>query len=241
MAAMLNLQSMERQLAQVKRRLKSRQNAVVMQQGRIDQRREEWNVLHESVMAHRVRADSLSVDLKAKEERVVHLRASLNTARTNKEYAAVLTQMNTIKADNAKIEESALLVMQQIDQIEADAAKVQAEIEADEKHMVEIRQNSEAEIDRLEALLADLLAKRDQAATAVPPDTLVTFNRVGSRYEGEAMAEIEIQGRKAPYSYICGGCYMSLNAEHVNALRVRDEIRTCDNCGRILFISTEPE
>jgi predicted nucleic acid-binding Zn-ribbon protein len=29
---------------------------------------------------------------------------------------------------------------------------------------------------------------------------------------------------------------MSLSAEHANALRVRDEIRTCNNCGRILYM-----
>ena len=34
---------------------------------------------------------------------------------------------------------------------------------------------------------------------------------------------------------------MSLNAEHANALRVRDEIRTCDNCKRILYLEPEAE
>ena len=29
---------------------------------------------------------------------------------------------------------------------------------------------------------------------------------------------------------------MSLNAEHANALSSRDEIRNCDNCGRILYL-----
>jgi len=241
LAAMLNLQSMERRLAQVRRRLKSRENAVAIQQRKIDQRREEWNILHEGIMAQRAKADSLSVDLKAKEERVAHLRSSLNTAPTNKEYAAILTQMNTIKADNARIEDDALQVMQQIEQAEAEAEKVRAETEAEEKHLEEIRQSSKAEIDRLNGMLSTLLAERDQAAEAVPAEALAAFNRVAERYDGEAMAQIEIQGRKPPYSYVCGGCYMALNAEHANALRVRDEIRTCDNCGRILYIATEAD
>ena len=239
MAAMQNLQSMEHRLAQVKRRLKSRENAVNVQQRKIDQRRGECNILHESVLAHKVRADSLSVDLRAKEERVSKLRTSLNTARTNKEYAAILTQMNTIKADNAKLEEDALQVMQQVEQIEAEAEKVRAETETEEKRLVEIQKTSQAEVERLNGMLADLTAKRDQAAQDVDPEALATFNRVAERYDGEAMSQIEIQGRKAPYSYVCGGCYMSLNAEHANALRVRDEIRTCDTCGRILYITTD--
>jgi predicted nucleic acid-binding Zn-ribbon protein len=34
---------------------------------------------------------------------------------------------------------------------------------------------------------------------------------------------------------------MSLNAEHANALATRDEIRTCDNCGRILYLELKAE
>jgi len=40
---------------------------------------------------------------------------------------------------------------------------------------------------------------------------------------------------------VCGGCYMSLNAEHANVLRTRDEIRTCDNCKRILYMEAQPQ
>ena len=239
LAAMLNLQSIERQLAQVRRRLKSRQNAVTTQQRKIDQRRDEWNILHDSMMNHRVRADSLGVDLKGKEDRVAHLRTSLNTAKTNKEYAAILTQMNTIKADNAKLEEGALQILQQVDVIAGEAKKIEADIEVEEQRLAEIQAISQAEIDRLNAMIEQLTAKRDTAAEGVSPETLATFNRTAGRYDGEGMAEIEIQGRKAPYSYVCGGCYMTLNAEHANALRVRDEIRTCDNCGRILYIAKD--
>lgn len=239
LTAMLNLQSIERQLAQVRRRLKSRQNAVTVQQRKIDQRRDEWGILHESMMNHRVRADSLGVDLKSKEDRVAHLRTSLNTAKTNKEYAAILTQMNTIKADNARLEESVLQILQQVDVIAGEAKKIEADIEVEQQRLTEIQAISQAEIDRLNAMIEQMTAKRDIAAEAVSPQTLAAFNRTASRYDGEAMAEIEVQGRKPPYSYVCGGCYMTLNAEHANALRVRDEIRTCDNCGRILYISTD--
>jgi len=240
LAAMLKLQSMERQLAQVRRRLKSRQNAVAMQQRKIDQRRSEWQILHDSIMTHRARSDSLAVDLKAKEDRVAHLRTSLNTAKTNKEYAAILTQMNTYKADNARIEENALVLLQQIEQLEGEAKKIEDDIAVEEQRLAEVQTKSKGEIDRLNAMLADLAAKRDAAARDVTPETLAAFNRVAEQYDGEAMAEIEIQGRKPPYSYVCGGCYMTLNAEHANALRTRDEIRTCDNCGRVLYIADDP-
>jgi predicted nucleic acid-binding Zn-ribbon protein len=55
------------------------------------------------------------------------------------------------------------------------------------------------------------------------------------------MAPIEIHGSKPPYKYVCGGCFMSLSPEHANSLRTRDQIRTCGNCGRILYLETKSQ
>jgi hypothetical protein len=70
---------------------------------------------------------------------------------------------------------------------------------------------------------------------------LAVFDRIAGNYDGDAMDAIEFQGSKPPYEFICGGCYMSLTAEHVNALRTKDEIRTCDNCRRILYLEPQAD
>ncbi len=236
LAALLNLQSVERQLATVKRRLRIREGAISLQEGRISRLRADWDALHEHIMERRKEVDRLDVDLREKEEYVARRRTALNVAKTNKEYAAVLTEINTVKADNAKVEENALRAMQEVDSLKTDADRMQAEIDAEQAHLMEIGEQNKTEIARLNDMLADLAEQRNEAAKVVEPDALVSFERIAGRYEGEAMAVIEIHGRKPPFSYVCGGCYMSLNAEHANALQVRDEIRTCDNCGRILYV-----
>lgn len=241
LASLMGLQAVERKAAVVRRRLKSRQNAVALQQRRIAQLRADWDALHSRAMDCRKEADSLAVDLKEKEDLVARRRGSLNTAKTNKEYAAILTEINTVKADNARIEESALKAMQEVDATNAEADELQTKIDAEDARLAQVSKSSQEEITRLEAMLASLEKDRDQAAAAVPPQALKTFNRIVATYDGEAMAVIEVHGRKPPYSYVCGGCFMSLTPEHANALRVRDEVRTCDNCGRILCMAPETE
>lgn len=239
--ALQNLQSIESQLAVVRRRLKSRRNAVALQKQRIERLRSDWEALHEKLMAKRMEADRLDVDLREKEELVTKRRGFLNTARTNKEYAAILTEMNTIKADNARIEEEALKALQDADVVHGEADQIQSEIDVQTQHLDEIQKSSEEEVVRLDAMQADLLKQRSEVVTEVDPEGLAIFERIVETYDGQAMAAIEIHGRKAPFSYVCGGCYMGLNAEHANALRVRDEIRTCDNCGRILCLKGETQ
>jgi predicted nucleic acid-binding Zn-ribbon protein len=233
---LLKLQSIERDLAQVRRRLKARQNAVNIQQRRIDQLQENWEALEQRRLLLRRDADRQQLDLKASEEQVARLRTALNSARTNKEYAAILTQINTRKADNAKLEESTLRTMQEEDGVRAEANRAREQIDQEARRLAEIRQTNAGEIEKLQGMMQELSARRGEAAKDIDPETLNAFERVADRYEGEAMAAIQIEGKRPPFDYICGGCFMSLNAEHANALRVRDEIRTCDNCGRILYL-----
>ncbi len=233
---LLKLQSIERELSQVRRRLKTRQSAVDLQQHRIDRHQEQWEARQEKSNTRRKDADRHELDLRQSEERVAKLRSALNTAKTNKEYATILTQINTLKADNAKLEESTLRMIQDVDTVRIEADKIKEQIEAETKRLDEIKQTNAAEIKKLDGMLAELKVRRGEAAEGLVPEGLAVFKRVADRYDGEAMAAIQIEGKKPPYDYICGGCYMSLSAEHANALRVRDEIRICNNCGRILYM-----
>lgn len=241
LAALLRLQSIERDLATVRRRLQVRKNAVSIQQKKIDQAQAEFTALHDKSIQRRKDADRLDLDFKGKETQVAKLRTALNSAKTNKEYAAILTEINTHKADNSKLEDEILKIMQDVDVVKAQADKAQLQVQAEQARLEEIQKTSNDEIARQTALLEQLTAQRAEAAAAVPPEALATFDRISPTYDGEAMAVIEIHGKRPPHEYVCGGCYMSLNAEHANALRLRDEIRTCDNCKRILYMEPQVE
>ena len=241
LAALQQVQSIERQLAHVRGRLKTRASAVGAQQRRIEQLTTDWKVLHEKSIGRRKDADRLELDLRQREADVARYRNALNTTKTNKDYAAILTQINTLKADNSKLEEQVLKIMQEVDLLKADGEKLQRQVQAEQGRLAEIQQHSAEEVARLTKMLGDLTARRVEAAKAVSPEFLAAFDRIAENYEGDAMALIEVHGKRPPFDYVCGGCYMALNAEHVNALRVRDEIRTCDNCGRILYLEPETE
>jgi len=240
LSSLLHLQSIERRLATVRGRLNVRKNAVAAQQRKIDKLKGDFDGLHERMMSLRKEGDQCELDLRQREEKVTQLRGALNTAKTNKEYAAILTQINTLKADNARYEEQALKSFQEADTLKVEADRIQQEVASEEQRLDEVSQASAEEIRKLDAMLGELQQQRSNAAGEVPRESLALFERINANVDGDAMAPLEVHGDKPPYSYICGGCFMSLNAEHANALRSRDEIRTCDSCGRILYMEDDP-
>ncbi len=237
--ALRRLQSVENQLAEVRRRLRSNSAAVGAQQTRIDELRAQLKTLGESGVARQREGAAVELELKDREAQVNKFRASLNTAKTNKEYAAILTQINTLKADNSKLEDEVLKHMQAFDQIRKQVEDVQKQADQAQSYLEEVKKSSSSEVARLEAIHNDLQQKRQAAAAEVPAEALEVFSRVAATRDGDAMARIEIVGRKPPYEYTCGGCNMTIRAEHANALRTRDEVRFCDVCGKILYLQEQ--
>lgn len=237
--AMRALQAIEHQLADVRRQFSSSSAAVGVQQKRVDELRQRFQSLHGEVLAHQKETGAVELELKSKEEAVNKLRQALNSAKTNKEYAAVLTQLNTFKADNSKLEDKALKLMQEVDRVRAEAKEVEEQIAHAEKRFEQIRQTSSEETTRLQTMLDDLQTRRKSAAEIVPPKPLGVFDRLAAIRDGDVMVKIEVIGKKPPYQYICSGCNMSITAEHANALHTRDEIRFCDCCGRILYLEEQ--
>ena len=230
------LQKIEQDIAHVRSRIRVRNNAVNVQKRKIEKLEQDHASLCAQSLNRRKLADSLELDLKDRDAKVVSFRAGLNAARSNKEYAAILTQINTLKADSAKIEDRTLSVIQEVETLKAQADELAGQIAGEDKRLSEINEQSDQELTKLNGMLEGLNKTRVEASADIPASSLSTFERISANYEGEAMAQIEIHGRKDPYTYICGGCFMSLSPEHANALSLRDEIRTCDNCGRILYI-----
>ena len=239
--ALLALQKIETRLAHLKGRLKARQRASIIQKNKVEQLNNRLEELHQTYLQKRTTADSAALSLQEQEEEITKLRQTLNTVRTNKEYAAILTQINTYRADNESVEERALQTMQQADDVQVESESLKGEIEVEQGRFAEVTAANAEEITRLEGMLAEVQAERDAATEGIASETLGSFDRLVENYDGEAMAPIEEQGAGSRASYICGGCFMTLNAEHVNALQKYDQIRNCDNCGRILYLEAVGE
>jgi predicted nucleic acid-binding Zn-ribbon protein len=181
---------------------------------------------------------NLENEVASADARVNHLREQMNSVKTNKEYSAMLVEVNTLKADKGKVEDQAMVLMEQVEKLEGELAEVSAAIEEQAK----IQARADADLAERTGEVGDRLdevkAERQQRAAAVPPDVLEVFERMADSYDGEAMAPIVEQDRRR-MEYLCGGCYMNLPVEMVNKLIRADELTRCTSCQRILFIEQE--
>lgn len=101
MEALHRLQAIERQLAEIRRDREVKERRVTRQNRQLQRIDESLQQSKMTYQERRRRLDALQLDVAAREESVDKHRQALNTAKTNKEYSAILTAMNTEKADNS--------------------------------------------------------------------------------------------------------------------------------------------
>jgi predicted nucleic acid-binding Zn-ribbon protein len=238
--ALIKLQSVENRLRAAKAKLTRCRRNVVIQENLIRTLQNALEAKKEEIQLTTIQSDRLELELKTRDEEISKLRNSLNSARTNKEYAAVLTQLNTTRADNSKIEAQILELMKNIEVDQAESQKIQDEIDQQKVKLEVIRKESEQLATKYEAEIDQIQSEWNEAAKEVPTKFLEIFKRVADTYDGEAVAVIEQQGGPNG-AYTCGGCFMGVTAESVNMLMTKDEVIRCPNCTRILVLEAVKE
>lgn len=234
--ALVKLQSVENQLRAVKAKLARCRRSVIIQENQVRRLQNTLEAKREEMQLTKVQSDRLELELKARDEEVSKLRAHLNVAKTNKEYASVLTQLNTTKADNSKVETQILELMKDIEADEAECSEIQNQIDEAKQKLEQTRKDAEANAAKYEADIEEIQKEWDKKAKDIPQEPLRIFKRVAETYDGEALAVVEKQEGKTE-AYSCGGCFMGVTAESVNMLLTRDEIIRCPSCTRILVLS----
>jgi predicted nucleic acid-binding Zn-ribbon protein len=233
--ALLALQDIELQVVDIRRQLAARQRNVKQQTARLRAAEEALAAERAELKRTQVQMDDVDVDLKSRSAHISRLRDNLNTVRTNKEYAAVLSQLNNEKADVTRLESRAFELLAAVEA----RKKTVAEHEEAVQHEAQRVTALESQVAQAQTSFTDRLAALERQRAAAGHDldakALELFNRISERYDGEVMARV-VQMHPRRQEYLCEGCNMSLAAERANALLTRDEVITCDNCGRILHM-----
>jgi hypothetical protein len=233
----MKLQSVENRLRAAKAKLARCRRNVIIQENQVRSLANGLEAKKEEIQLTRVQSDRLELELKAKDEEIAKLRASLNTAKTNKEYAALLTQLNTTKADNSKNESQILELLKDIEADEAECERIQQQIEQQKQTLEQTRKETELLATKYRAEIEDIQLEWSRVAQTISSGALEIFKRVAENYDGEALAVIDRQEGKTG-AYTCGGCFMGIPAESVNLLMTRDDIIRCPNCTRILVLAS---
>ncbi len=155
------------------------------------------------------------------------LERQLLDVKTNKEYQAMLHEIQLSKSKRSDRETLVLECFEREETLAAQMKQVEQRIAEEERTL----RAGEAELERESASLTQrhhsIGVDRDQVRPRIPATHLSRYDRLSKSRDRVAVAEI----RKGA----CGACFTGLTPQAMQEVRHNATVRECESCGRIVI------
>ncbi|MDF1545762.1 MAG: C4-type zinc ribbon domain-containing protein [bacterium] len=197
----------------------------------IDETSESLGTTKASLEEARINQKNLELDIATKEQSLQKFQQQMMSIKTNKEYDALVAEIDTLKTQITEAETELIETIDRIAELEKaleEHAEKMGQVEENNKKQLDILQNK---VDTIGDKMADKLASRKDVASSIPRPTLNIYERVR---RGKGGTVVVVVKKRA-----CGACYKSLTPKKVQEIKKAAKIHTCDNCGRLMFWEEE--
>ncbi len=161
-------------------------------------------------------------------ENVTRSEERLPQIKTQKEYVAVLKEVDTAKKMEKELQAQIDAKNQVLESLNADKAEKDAELASQ-------TEQANAKRSEIDTLLVDVKAKldkmgrqRDNLMKGLPTSLRKRYELLMARRAGVAVVEAR--------NGACQGCHMHLPPQMYNSLFILNELQTCPHCNRLLFV-----
>ena len=186
-----------------------------------------------AVETARVKVDATRKGLRAKEKDLEVVAAKRSKAdahlwevKTNKEYSAVLVEIEDIKQEKARTEEEILSLMEMQERLAAEIREAEGRLKAREEQGSQDEATVRQQLSAVESELTGVRVERTAVAREVPPGVLADYERILKARGGLAIASVTMA--------VCGGCRVTIRPQALQELRNATLMR-CESCGRYLY------
>lgn len=183
----------------------------------------------------KLKVDATRKDLRAKEKdlEVIAARRSKHEGRlyevkTNKEYSAVLLEIEEVKQEKGKTEEEILALMELGERLAVDVRESDKQLKTREEQGQRDEATVREKLRVLESELTSLRGERNARAKDLPRNVLSDYERILKAKGGLAIASVS-------GTAFCSGCRVSIRPQAIQELRQATGLMICENCGRYLY------
>ena len=218
------LRRVESQLTEVPLRKAEIEGQLAKERAQLDAAKESLETSQKSRRRHEAELQ----DLETKRSKY---KGQLMEVKTNKEYTAVLHEIETVEREIRTREDQILAEMERAETLSADVKQEEKAFrQAHEESQAELRTLAEKGA-RLEEEHRRTVAERDAIAATLREDVLHLFQRV-AKLRGVAVAEAR--------DGMCQLCHMRLRLQMYSELKRNDQVVQCPACSRVLFFVPAP-
>lgn len=201
------------------------------------ERKAEIEELEGVVETARAERRSAEAGIAEAQELLKRYQRQINEVTTQREYGALLQEIDTVKTQIGGLEEQGFAAMERSDSAGRAIEEKRADFgELEQRYRVELARWEEhkpeiaEEADKLRARI-EVLRER------IPRPHLAHFERIHQRTGGRALAPIRKTERpRGPVMWHCAACHYNVRPQVLVEIQDRGSLIQCESCKRILYV-----
>jgi hypothetical protein len=174
----------------------------------------------------------LEGELMGVESRIARYQGQLLEVKTNKEYQAMLHEIDACRAERAALDEKILLEMEAQEERQRRIRAIEQDLEERRRRTAAGKTDLEGRLAALEREREALERERDETAARIGPAFLDPFFRVARQRKGLALVAVR--------DGLCDGCHVRVMPKLVQQVRRAEGLIACDSCKRFLYVPGDP-
>lgn len=231
LAALIRLQHLESSAEEARRKIADYPNRIQALDQRLDTARQVLSDIRQRLTGNQNRRRAEEKEVATVQTRLAKYKDQLLEVKTNREYQAMLHEIEAAQTDIRGREDRILETMLEGDDLGTEIKRAESDLKSVEKEVAAERQALDQELTRMHAELERTTAGRAGVAKEISPGTLAVFEFVARGRKGVGVAEAR--------DGLCSICHVRLRPQVFNEVRRNDAIIQCSSCQRILYFAQE--
>ncbi len=226
--ALLEIQELDMEIRELQDRSREISGELEALRGEIEKDERIIREEKEKEMSSRVRSKELELEVEDKKNRIDKYQSQLFKIKNNKEYTALIHEIEGLKADIRVTEDRILEFMEEGEGEKSRMEEAEADLERIRARFLQREEEVREELASLESRIEARRREREAKAESVDPDIRERYEIIFARKPDRAVAAV--------YHGACTGCNMELTAQVETDLAREEMVCQCENCGRFIYL-----
>ena len=215
--------------------LSAKKNSLPEKLQQID---EEFQRFKESISQSAMRYEKLKTqreenELKVKKisEAMARSKEKLLDVKTNKEYQAMLKEIETAETSLGGLESQIIILLEEMDELSVQVKQDQETLKQAEKNYLDDKKIIEEKLSSFDAESDEWNRKRSALQKNIPEDLLALYEKIRKRNQGVGVIPV--------WKAVCSGCHMNIPPQLYNELQRSSDLLSCPSCHRIMYFQAQ--
>ena len=215
--------------------LSAKKNSLPEKLQQID---EEFQRFKENISQSAMRYEKLKTqreenELKVKKisEAMARSKEKLLDVKTNKEYQAMLKEIETAETSLGGLESQIIILLEEMDELSVQVKQDQETLKQAEKNYLDDKKIIEEKLSSFDAESDEWNRKRSALQKNIPEDLLALYEKIRKRNQGVGVIPV--------WKAVCSGCHMNIPPQLYNELQRSSDLLSCPSCHRIMYFQAQ--